>query len=65
MDEVAQTLRLLRRGELFPLWSFIDRLEQAGDMSAAEATRWKDGIFELMVTWGLEPDDVISQSPQA
>ena len=64
MDKVAQALRLLRPGELFPLWSLVDRLEQVGDISPAEATLWKDGIFEAMVLRGLEAEDVISQSPR-
>ena len=55
MDDVAPTLRLLHPGELSHLWSFVNRLERVGDISPAAATRWKDGIFELMVLRGLEP----------
>ena len=31
----------------------IDALEQAGEMDAAEAARWKDGLFQLMKRWPL------------
>jgi len=29
-------------------------------MDAAEARRWKDGIFQLMNRWNLEPDHLTS-----
>ena len=29
-------------------------------MDAAEASRWKDGIFQLMKRWNLKPDHLIS-----
>ncbi len=38
----------------------VEALEQAGEIDAAQAARWKDGIFQLMKRWGLEPDNLIS-----
>jgi len=38
----------------------VDALEQGGEMDAGEAQRWKDGIFQLMKRWGLEPDHLTS-----
>ncbi len=37
----------------------IDMMEQSGEMKAGEARRWKEGIYGLMVLWGLEPGDVV------
>ncbi len=34
-------------------------MERCGDIEAGEATRWKEGIYGLMVLWGLEPDEVV------
>ena len=34
-------------------------MEQCGDIGAREAKRWKEGIYGLMLLWGLEPDEVI------
>jgi len=28
-------------------------------MEAVEARRWKEGIYGLMVLWGLEPNEVV------
>ena len=36
-------------------WRMIDLLEQAGEMDSDEAKRWREGIFELMLRWKLEP----------
>jgi len=38
----------------------VEALEQAGEMDPGEAKRWKDGIFQLMKRWGLEPDNLTS-----
>ena len=35
-----------------------DSLEQAGEMAAEDAVRWKHGIYGPMMLWGLEPDDL-------
>jgi hypothetical protein len=40
-------------------WRLVDSLEQAGEMAAEDAVRWKHGIFRLMMLWGLEPDDLV------
>ncbi len=37
----------------------IDQEERDGEMDTAEAKRWKEGIFELMLRWRLEPEDLI------
>ena len=55
-----RTLALLKPDDLLPAWRMVVALEQAGEMDAGEAKRWKDGIFELMQRWGLEPDQLIS-----
>ncbi len=34
-------------------------MEECGEIEAGEARRWKEGIYGLMVLWGLEPDEVI------
>ena len=33
--------------------------ERLGEMSSAEAIRWKHGIFGMMEPWGLEPEDLL------
>ena len=60
MHEVPETLALLRPDDLFAVWCLVDSLEQAGEMAADDAVRWKHGIFGLMALWGLEPDDLIA-----
>ena len=60
MDEIARTLSLLKSEELYPVWSSVDRMERLGEISAAEAARWKHGIYGLMELWELEPVDLIS-----
>ncbi len=59
MREIPESLALLRPDDLFPVWCLVDSLEQAGEMAADDAVRWKHGIYGLMVLWGLEPDDLI------
>ena len=44
--------------DLFPVWCLVDSLEQAGEMAAEDAVRWKHGIYGLMMLWGLEPDEL-------
>ena len=34
-------------------------MEQSGEIEAGEARLWKEGIYGLMVLWGLEPDEVL------
>ncbi len=41
---------------LFPVWSYVDRLEQRGKITDLEAHRWKREIFSVMLERGLEPD---------
>ena len=62
MDDITQALALLTPDDLFPVWRFVDSMERHGEMSDHEAARWKDGVFALMVMWGLEPDDLVRSS---
>ena len=62
MNQLPATLALLKPDDLLPAWRMVLALEQAGEMEAGEAQRWKVGIFGLMQRWGLEPDDVIDGS---
>ncbi len=39
---------------------WIDIMEEWGEIEADEARRWKEGIYGLMVLWGLEPDEVLA-----
>ena len=59
METLARTLAMLQPDELYPLWRYIDMMEQCGEADTDEAKRWKHGIFGLMLLWGLEPDDVL------
>ncbi len=38
-------------------------MEECGEMEAGEARRWKEGIYGLMLLWGLEPDEVLADVP--
>ena len=60
MCEIPESLALLRPDDLFPVWCLVDSLEQAGEMAADDAVRWKHGIYGLMMLWELEPDDLIA-----
>jgi hypothetical protein len=40
---------------LYSAWRCVDLMERMGELSPHEAMRWKQGIFGLMATWGLEP----------
>ena len=44
---------------VFPLWCYVDRLEQSGKITGFEARRWKHEIFSVMLERGLEPDGLI------
>ena len=57
-DDIAGTLSMMKPEDLYPSWRLIDVLEQHGKMPPEEARRWKEGIFGLMMLWGLEPDDL-------
>ena len=46
--------------DLWPSWRIIDLLEQHGQMDATKAGLWKEGIYWLMVHWGLGPEDLIA-----
>ena len=59
MRGIPESLALLRPDDLFAVWCLVDSLEQAGDMTAEDAVRWKQGIYGLMELWGLEPDDLV------
>ena len=59
MNTISRTLALLKPADLFPAWKWIDMMEGSGEMEAGEARRWKEGIYGLMVLWGLEPDEVV------
>ena len=43
MDTLARTLAILRPEELYPLWRYVDLMEQCGKADADEAKRWKQG----------------------
>ena len=58
MREIPESLALLRPDDLFLVWCLVDSLEQAGEMAAEDAVRWKHGIYGLMELWGLERDDL-------
>ena len=45
---------------MFPAWCYVDRLEHLGRISGSEAECCKNGIFGLMVLWGLEASDLIA-----
>jgi hypothetical protein len=49
---------LLKAEDLYPLWRCVDLAERHGEMQPEEAMRWKQGIFGLMATRELEPDDL-------
>ena len=59
MHEIPESLPLLRPDALFPVWCLVDSLEQAGEMAAEDAVRWKHGIFGLMMLWGVEAENVV------
>ncbi len=42
--------------DVFPVWCYVDRLEQSGEITEFEARRWKYKIFSVMLERGLEPD---------
>ncbi len=48
--------------DAFPVWCYVDRLEQSGEITALEARGWKREIFSVMLERGLEPDDVVPSS---
>ena len=58
MHTISRTLALLKPPDLFPAWKWIDMMEERGEIEADEARRWKEGIYGLMVLWGLEPGEV-------
>ena len=38
-------------------------MEECGEIEAGEARLWKEGIYGLMVLWGLEPGEVLGPLP--
>ena len=52
---------MLRPDELWAAWCWGHLMERCGEMTPAEARRWKDGVYGLMQLWGLEPDDVLTE----
>ena len=56
MQDISKTLALLEPDDLWPAWRLIDLEERDGEMDTAEAKRWREGIFELMLRWGLAPE---------
>ena len=38
---------------------FASGLFRPSEIDADEARRWKEGIYGLMLLWGLEPDEVV------
>ena len=57
-DEITRTLSLVKPDDLYPSWRLIDLLEETGRMGP-EAKRWKEGIYGLVMRWGLKPDELI------
>ena len=55
MNTTSHTLALLKPADLFPTWKWIDMLEECREIKAGEARLWKEGLYGLMVLWGLEP----------
>ena len=37
--------------------------EECCEIEPDEARLWKEGIYGLMVLWGLEPDEVVEPAP--
>ncbi len=62
MNTISRALALLRPADLFPAWKWIDIMEEAGEIEADEARRWKEGIYGLMVLWKLEAGEVLGPS---
>ena len=52
MENIPKTLALLEPDDLWPAWRMIDLEERDGETDEAEARRWKEGIFELMLRCG-------------
>jgi hypothetical protein len=63
MDAFARTLALLRPQSLYPAWRCVELMERKGEMSAEEATRWKQGIYGLMALWAVDPDSLKPPTP--
>ena len=59
MSIIPKTLALLEPDDLWPAWQMIDLEERDGEMDTAEAKRWREGIFKLMLRWGLEPESLV------
>ena len=58
-------LSMMTPEDLYPSWRWIDLMERSGEMELDEANRWKEGIFGLMLRWGLEPDQVVATEHRA
>ncbi len=41
------------------MWSYVDRLEQSGEITEFEVRRWKREMFSVMLERGLEPDGLV------
>jgi len=55
-DEIMGIVSDLQPDELRAARDWIERMECSGRMESREAIRWKDAIFERMVTLGVDPD---------
>ena len=62
MDAVRKTLALMEPRDIYPLWRCVDLQERMGIISADEAAQWKQGVFELMVFYELEPGGLASDN---
>lgn len=60
--KLQRAIDALRPEDLFPIWCWVDGQERTGRIDAEEAARWKHGIFELMMRWGVEPDRLSGNS---
>jgi hypothetical protein len=59
MNTIFRTPALLKPADLFPAWKWIDIMEECGEMDTDEGQLWKEGIYGLMVLWGMEAGEVL------
>ena len=56
---IETTLAMLTPDDLWPCWRYIDTLEKAREITAEEAERWKTAIYDRMIRWELNADDLV------
>ena len=62
MDELTQTLAILRPDEFPAAWRWIELLRRCGELDDDEAPRWKLGLIGLMRFWATEPVETFGQT---